>query len=43
LQRLLERFCLGAGSDIQPLNLLAVCTDKARLKDFVPRRGKRGC
>ena len=38
LQRLLEGFGLGARTDIEPLDLLAVGADEPRLEGVVPRR-----
>ena len=41
LQRLLERFGLGARADVEPLDLLAVGADEARLEGVVARGGER--
>ena len=38
LQRLLERLGLGARTDVEPLDLLAVGADEPRLEGVVPRR-----
>ena len=37
-----EGFGFGAGADVEPLDLLAVGADQARLEDFVARRRELG-
>ena len=41
LERLLERFRLGARADVEPLDLLAVGADEARLEGLAARRRQR--
>ena len=40
-ERLLERFGLRAGADVEPLDLLAVGADEARLEGLAARRRER--
>jgi hypothetical protein len=42
LQRLLESFGLGPGADVEPLDLLAVGADEARLELLASGRGEGG-